>query len=35
MKRIVLLSQRAADDYMYTDRFFGYKSERKELSDGY
>jgi hypothetical protein len=35
MKRIVLLSQRAADDYTYTDRFFGYQSEKKELSDGH
>jgi salicylate hydroxylase len=35
LMRNVLLSQRAADDYTYTDWFYGYSTERKEISDGH
>jgi len=32
--RNALLSQRAPDDFTYTDWFYGYQPERKERSDG-
>ncbi len=35
MLRNVLLSQRAPDDYAYTDWFYGYQPERKAISDEY
>ena len=33
--RNALLFQRAADDFTYTDWFYGYQSEKKERSDGH
>lgn len=35
MLRNVLLSQRVPDDYAYTDWFYGYRPERKAISDEY
>ncbi|HLJ33109.1 MAG TPA: FAD-dependent monooxygenase [Ktedonobacteraceae bacterium] len=35
MLRNVLLSQRAPDDYTYTDWFYGYQPERKQKRDEY
>ncbi|MHB8599485.1 MAG: FAD-dependent oxidoreductase [Ktedonobacteraceae bacterium] len=35
MLRNVLLAQRVPDDYTYTDWFYGYQPERKEIRDEY
>jgi hypothetical protein len=33
--RNALFSQRAPDDFTYTDWFYGYQPERKEINDGH